>query len=74
MYVLITRENCSFCDKAKDLLKERGLQFTPYNISSSSSRWLVPLLLRADLKTVPQVFAPDGSYIGGYTELEAALT
>ena len=30
----------------------------------------MPLLLRADLKTVPQIFDPEGKYIGGYSELE----
>lgn len=73
MYVIITQDNCSFCDKAKNLLKEQGLQFTAYNITTASSRWLRPLLFKADLRTVPQVFDGEGNYIGGFTELEAAL-
>jgi hypothetical protein len=27
----------------------------------------------ADLKTVPQIFDPEGKYIGGYSELEDSL-
>jgi len=26
-------------------------------------------MLKADLKTVPQIFKPDGEWIGGYSEL-----
>lgn len=73
MYVIITQDNCSFCDKAKNLLKEQGLQFTAYNIGTSSSRWLRPLLLKADLRTVPQIFDSEGNHVGGFTELQAAL-
>ena len=28
-----------------------------------------PLLKKAEYKTVPQIYAPDGSYIGGYEAL-----
>ena len=73
MYVIITQDNCSFCDKAKNLLKEQGLQFTAYNIGTSRSRWLRPLLLKADLRTVPQIFDSEGTHVGGFTELQAAL-
>ena len=73
MYVLITQDNCSFCDKAKTLLTEQGLQFTAYNINTASSRWLRPLLLKADLRTVPQVFDSEGTHVGGFTELQKAL-
>lgn len=70
MYVIITRDQCNFCDDAKALLKGNGLPYTEYNIQSKSSRWLTPLLLMADLKTVPQIFDSEGKYIGGYSELE----
>ena len=69
MYVLITRDQCNFCDSAKALLAGAKLQYTQYNVQSSSSKWLLTLLKQAGHKTVPQIFAPDGRYIGGYKEL-----
>jgi glutaredoxin 3 len=74
MYVLITRDQCNFCDSAKALLAGAKLQYTQYNVQSSSSKWLLTLLKQAGHKTVPQIFAPDGTYIGGYTELKEYLT
>jgi len=73
MYTIITRDQCNFCDRAKAVLRSQKLQYTEYNVQSKSSRWLVPLLLKADLKTVPQIFDSEGKYVGGYTELENSL-
>jgi glutaredoxin len=73
MYVIISRDQCEFCDKAKALLKANGKQFIEYNVQTVSSRWLVPLLLKAGLKTVPQVFDPSGKHIGGYDKLKAVF-
>lgn len=73
MYVVISRDKCGFCDKAKALLKEKHKSYIEYNIQTASSRWLLPLLLKADIKTVPQIFDTEGKHIGGYTELKEHL-
>ena len=73
MYVMITRDQCNFCDQAKALLKGANLQYTEYNIQSKSSSWLLYLLKRSSIATVPQIFSPSGSHIGGYTELKEYL-
>jgi glutaredoxin len=73
MYVIISRDQCNFCDRAKAVLRSQRKQYTEYNITSPSSRWLVPLLLKAGLETVPQIFDTEGNHIGGYTELENSL-
>lgn len=70
MYTIITRNDCKYCDKAKVLLKDRGIQFTIYNIEEGSSRWILSLMKEANIKTVPQVFSSNGSLVGGYRELE----
>jgi glutaredoxin len=70
MYVMITRNQCNFCDQAKALLKGANLQYAEYNIQSKSSSWLLYLLKRSSITTVPQIFSPSGSHIGGYTELK----
>jgi glutaredoxin len=73
MYVVITRDQCNFCDQAKALLKGANLPYIEYNIQSNSSKWLLTLMKKADMRTVPQVFKPDGTYVGGYTELTKEL-
>jgi len=73
MYTIITRDQCNFCDDAKALLKGIGFSYTEYNVHSPSSRWVLSLLKKTSLTTVPQVFSPKGDYIGGYTELKEFL-
>ena len=70
MYTIITRNQCTFCDTAKALLKGAGQGFTEYNVQSDSSKWVLSLMKQAGLKTVPQIFSSDGTHIGGYAELK----
>jgi len=73
MYVIITRDQCNFCDQAKTLLKGSNLPYTEYNVLSPSSRWLLNLIKRTNITTVPQIFKPDGTYVGGFKELQEHL-
>lgn len=73
MYVVITRDQCNFCDQAKALLKGANLPYVEYNIQSASSKWLLYLLKRSSITTVPQIFDDKGAHIGGYTELKEKL-
>ena len=73
MYVVITRDQCNFCDQAKALLKGANLSYVEYNIQSGSSKWLLYLLKRSSITTVPQIFDEKGTHIGGYTELKEWL-
>jgi glutaredoxin len=73
MWTLISRDQCNFCDTAKALLKESNISYTEYNIQSKSSKWVLSLLKRSSITTVPQVFDSEGKHIGGYTELKEYL-
>lgn len=73
MWVIITRDQCNFCDSAKALLKGDNKQYVEYNVQSPSSKWLLTLIKQAGYTTVPQIFKPDGTYVGGYTELKEQL-
>jgi len=73
MWTLISRDQCNFCDTAKALLKELNIPYTEYNIQSKSSKWVLSLLKRSSITTVPQVFDSEGKHIGGYTELKEYL-
>lgn len=67
-YIIITQDNCSYCDKARALMVENKMYSVSYNIRSS--KWLKDLLGRADITTVPQIWNSQGEYIGGYEELD----
>ena len=73
MYTIITRDQCSFCDVAKTILKSKGLPYVEYNVHSPSSRWILSLLKRTNNPTVPQIFDPSGILIGGCTQLQKLL-
>lgn len=73
MYTIITRNDCKYCDKAKQMLNLDNIPYVTYNVEEPSSRWVLSLMKEANIKTVPQVFAHDGSLIGGFRELETKM-
>ena len=73
MYTMITRNDCKYCDKAKALLKANNIDFTTYNVEEGSSKWVLSLMKEANIKTVPQIFASNGSLVGGYRDLESLV-
>lgn len=73
MYTIITRDQCNFCDVAKAMLKAKGFPYVEYNVQSASSRWVLTLLKKTDLTTVPQIFDSKGNLVGGCTDLKEAL-
>ena len=73
MWTLISRDQCNFCDTAKALLKEASIPYVEYNIQSKSSKWVLSLLKKSTINTVPQLFKPDGTHLGGLLELKEYL-
>ena len=72
-YVVVGTDRCEFCTKAKHLLREEGVGFTAYSLSSQSSKWLLTLIKQAGMTTVPQIWDSEGKHIGGYTDLAQHL-
>lgn len=70
-YVVLGRENCPFCDKAKELLKEKGLSYVYYDVRKVP--FLRTLCLLSGFTTVPRVFNPLGDHVGGYDDLKELL-
>ena len=70
--VIWSKYNCTYCDQAKALLTQRGIQFEEKKIGDGYTK---EELLEAvpNARTVPQIFL-DGELIGGFTELKAKLT
>lgn len=67
-YVIIGQPDCVFCQKAKALLMEKYSDYQYFDLKNNP--WLLELFKMSKLKTVPQIFSPEGDLIGGYEELE----
>lgn len=70
--IIWSKNQCPWCDRAKDLLKQRGIEFEERNIQSG--KWTKEQLL-ADVpgaRSVPQIFI-DGTFVGGFNELKEKL-
>lgn len=57
---IVSREDCPWCDKAIDLMKEKGDEFEVFELANSD----IQLYKFLGHKTVPHIVG-----IGGYTDL-----
>jgi glutaredoxin 3 len=70
--IVWSKDQCPYCDQAKALLKQRGIEYEERNISQE---WTKEQLLEAvpTARTVPQVFLGE-EYVGGFMELRRKLS
>ena len=64
---MYTRSGCGYCSGAKQLLNNKALSFTEFNVYSNPEH-LLEMRHRTSNKTYPQIFI-DGKSIGGFDEL-----
>lgn len=64
-HVVYSRDNCIYCDKAKELLTTQGFKFEEKNVYEHSEEFKS---LFPGAKTVPQIIF-YGKHVGGYNEL-----
>ena len=66
--IIWSKYNCSYCDQAKALLKDRRIPFKEHKIGDGYTK---EELLEAvpNARTVPQIII-NGASIGGFTELK----
>jgi glutaredoxin len=69
--IVWSKDQCSFCVQAKNLLNSKNIEFEERNINHNYTR---EQLLEAvpNARTVPQIFLDD-KLIGGFTELRQHL-
>jgi len=69
--IVWSKPACPYCTKAKNLLKNKGIEYEERNIAEG---WNVQDLLKEvpNARTMPQIWLDD-KHIGGYYELEKAL-
>lgn len=70
--IIWSKYHCPYCDQAKALLTQKGIQFEEKKIGDGYTK---EELLEAipNARTVPQIFL-DGELIGGFNELKTKLT
>lgn len=66
-FVIYGTNTCPFCDKAKELLKQKGFEYDYIDIRTNDEGYDF-IVNNLKLKTVPQIFYNDEK-IGGYDDL-----
>ena len=66
--IIYTSENCSFCQSAKAIFKEKKLKFKEINISKNEKLKNEMIKKSNGMMTVPQIFV-NSKHIGGYEDL-----
>ena len=71
MNIVWTKPGCTFCDMAKSLLEQKGIEYEERNIGSG---WTKEQLLEAipSARSVPQIVL-NNEYIGTYQHLKDFL-
>lgn len=78
---IYTKDDCSFCIKAKDLFDQQHVEYKEFIISpgfgekepKANQQYVTKAQLLEKVpgaKSVPQIWL-NGNYVGGYTELAA---
>lgn len=69
--IIYSKDECPYCDRARELLKSLGKEFIEYKLDKDFSR---PLLKEVfpNAKTFP-VITINGIYIGGFSELDELM-
>lgn len=66
-YYMIGQIGCTYCDMAKELIKEKGGVVTYYSLEDSPI--IKEYVKSKGFRTVPQIWV-DEKHVGGYTELQ----
>ena len=74
MYHIYSKPNCSFCDKAKNLLRQKGIPFTESVIGRDVMAEEV-MALFPFVRTVPIIIKTGArsEFVGGFSELQEEL-
>ena len=68
--VVYSKNNCVWCDRAKNLLNSVNLRFDEIDLSDDTKRTEFYNKIGEGVKTVPQIFIDD-KRVGGYPQLVA---
>ena len=66
--LIYTKSYCPYCDYAKDLLNNKGLEFTEIDVEHNTENLKTMLEKANGLRTVPQIFIGE-THVGGFDNL-----
>ena len=78
-YTIYSKSGCPNCNRVKDLLKQKSLDFEQHNcdeyLLEAKDEFLAFIagLAGKEWRVFPMVFDPAGSFIGGFTETKTAV-
>lgn len=64
---IYTKDNCSFCEQAKQMIKQKCLEYTEHYLNEKDKIDELFERVGHPVRSVPQIFI-DSEYIGGYNE------
>ena len=67
MFTIYSTQYCSWCQRAKLALDQRGLEFTEIDVTEDQALQQ-EMIARSGRQSVPQIFLGD-EHIGGYDDL-----
>ncbi|MDF1654507.1 MAG: glutaredoxin 3 [Coxiellaceae bacterium] len=68
--VIYSKAVCPFCDRAKELLTQKGVAYTEKRIDQNQDDLKQMLAMSNGQRTVPQIFIGD-HHVGGFDDLWA---
>lgn len=71
-FKVISANGCKWCERAIEELKSAGAEYEVIRLEEDPM--IRSFCKLAGLKTVPQIFGPNGEYIGGYVDLREWIT
>src|SRR5262245_35148308 len=66
---MYTKSWCSYCDRAKDLLRAKGQTWTEIDVEAQPEK-RDEMIARSQRRTVPQIFLGE-RHVGGFDDLAA---
>ena len=67
MYTIYATQYCSWCQRAKGLLNQHGIEYNEVNVTEDRALQK-EMIQRSGRQTVPQIFLGE-EHIGGYDDL-----
>lgn len=68
MIEIYTTQLCPYCDQAKALFKEKGLEYSEIRVDTDAEK-MTEMLERSQRRTVPQIFI-NNHHVGGFDDLK----
>lgn len=69
---IFTGPNCGYCEAAKALMRENGLDFEEIDLAAGPDNMAAFRARLPRVRSIPQIFV-DGEHIGGFEDLRLHL-